>query len=72
LKRDANNEKALFRRAKARMAVWDLDKAEDDLKSLTSINATNTNLVEVEMGRLRRLRAERETGDKSLYKNMFR
>uniref|UniRef100_A0A0M3IQ90 TPR_REGION domain-containing protein n=1 Tax=Ascaris lumbricoides TaxID=6252 RepID=A0A0M3IQ90_ASCLU len=72
LKRDELNEKALFRRAKARIAVWDLDKAEEDLKKLVTVNANMTNLVDAEICKIRRLRSECENNDKSTYKNMFK
>ncbi|VIO94577.1 peptidyl-prolyl cis-trans isomerase, FKBP-type family protein [Brugia malayi] len=72
LKRDKLNEKALYRRAKGRIAVWDLEKAEDDLKMLQQQYPSNANLVKIELERIQSLIKEREESAKNTYKHMFR
>ncbi|VDM93621.1 unnamed protein product [Onchocerca ochengi] len=72
LKRDKLNEKALYRRAKGRIAVWDLEKAEDDLKMLQQQYPGSANLVKIELKRIHSLRKEREASAKNTYKHMFK
>uniref|UniRef100_A0A8R1Y6N9 AIP/AIPL N-terminal FKBP-type PPIase domain-containing protein n=1 Tax=Onchocerca volvulus TaxID=6282 RepID=A0A8R1Y6N9_ONCVO len=72
LKRDKLNEKALYRRAKGRIAVWDLEKAEDDLKMLQQQYPGSANLVKIELERIHSLRKEREASAKNTYKHMFK
>ncbi|KAL3995332.1 TPR repeat family protein [Acanthocheilonema viteae] len=72
LKRDELNEKALYRRAKGRIAVWDLEKAADDLKMLQQQYPGSVNLVKIELERIQLLRKEREESAKNTYKHMFK
>ncbi|VDM98752.1 unnamed protein product [Thelazia callipaeda] len=72
LKRDELNEKALYRRAKGRIAIWDLEKAEKDLKLLLLHYPGNANLVKIELERIQSLRKEREQSARNTYKHMFK
>uniref|UniRef100_A0A0K0DCF3 TPR_REGION domain-containing protein n=1 Tax=Angiostrongylus cantonensis TaxID=6313 RepID=A0A0K0DCF3_ANGCA len=71
LSRDANNEKALYRRAKARIGCWLLDEAEQDLKRLALLPNTES-LVKSEMATLTRKRMEFAESKKKTYSKMFK
>ncbi|CAI2343693.1 unnamed protein product [Caenorhabditis sp. 36 PRJEB53466] len=72
LKREETNEKALFRRAKARIAAWKLDEAEEDLKLLLRNHPAAAALVAREMKILTEKRAEKKADSKSTYSKMFK
>lgn len=67
----AENEKALFRRAKAHIGAWNPDKAQEDFIRLKSINPSMTNIVDKELEIIKKLRKEKENKDKDALKNMF-
>ncbi|KAI6203272.1 hypothetical protein M3Y94_00537000 [Aphelenchoides besseyi] len=71
LKRDEQNGKALYRRAKARIQIWELDLAEKDLESLQNSHKEMANLVLQEREVIKQKRAEKEQTDKSVYKKML-
>ncbi|CAD6195312.1 unnamed protein product [Caenorhabditis auriculariae] len=71
LQRDNLNEKALFRRAKARIATWNLDEAESDLKLLQMQHPASTSLVANELQNLEKRRIEKQEGCKQTYGKMF-
>ncbi|VDM63640.1 unnamed protein product [Angiostrongylus costaricensis] len=71
LSRDPNNEKALYRRAKARIGCWLLDEAEQDLKRLALLPNTES-LVKSEMAILTRKRMEFAESKKKTYSKMFK
>uniref|UniRef100_A0A915D6X0 MADF domain-containing protein n=1 Tax=Ditylenchus dipsaci TaxID=166011 RepID=A0A915D6X0_9BILA len=71
LKRDEWNEKALFRRAKARISTWDLDLAEFDLNLLLEHHPNLSSLVQEHMVLIGHKRKEKEVSDKVAYKAMF-
>ncbi|KAK6733159.1 hypothetical protein RB195_017117 [Necator americanus] len=71
LSRDPDNEKALYRRARARIGCWQLDEAEQDLKKLAQLS-NNESLVNLEMATLARKRIELEESKKKTYSKMFK
>ncbi|KAI6241317.1 AH receptor-interacting protein [Aphelenchoides fujianensis] len=71
LKRDETNEKALFRRAKARIGMWELNAAEEDLKRLLEHHPQNEKLVQQQREVIKTKRAEKEKDEKSVYKKMM-
>lgn len=72
LKRDPLNGKALFRRAKAKTAVWNLEEAEKDLDKLMQSKAELKNLAEQEKRKIAKLKEEHRSAQKSICKNMFK
>jgi len=52
IKRDENNVKALFRRAKANFAVWNLDEARNDFKKVIQIDSSLEKVVKKELNLL--------------------
>jgi len=83
LKREPDNGKALYRRAKARMHTWDLDmvrscaaiysycfQAEADLKRLAELG-TDLALVESTLKQLAEKRQEKKQQEQRAYKAMF-
>uniref|UniRef100_A0AC35FBJ9 DUF3856 domain-containing protein n=1 Tax=Panagrolaimus sp. PS1159 TaxID=55785 RepID=A0AC35FBJ9_9BILA len=71
LKRDAFNEKGLFRKAKAQLGVWDLDAAEKTLNTLKEKHPESVKTVEAQFAIINEKRKEKDKSDKSMYKNMF-
>ncbi|KAI1711896.1 AH receptor-interacting protein [Ditylenchus destructor] len=71
LKRDSLNEKALFRRAKARTATWDFKEAEADLKLLLTHYPNLSGLVEEQMNMITQRREEKEASDRVACKAMI-
>nr|3RKV_A Chain A, putative peptidylprolyl isomerase [Caenorhabditis elegans] len=71
LKREETNEKALFRRAKARIAAWKLDEAEEDLKLLLRNHPAAASVVAREMKIVTERRAEKKADSRVTYSKMF-
>ncbi|KJH44414.1 tetratricopeptide repeat protein [Dictyocaulus viviparus] len=71
LSRDPNNEKALYRRARARIGCWQLDEAEEDLKRLALLPNTES-LVKSELTALAQKRIELAESNKKTYSKMFK
>ncbi|EYC08035.1 hypothetical protein Y032_0068g262 [Ancylostoma ceylanicum] len=69
LSRDPDNEKALYRRARARIGCWQLDEAEEDLKKLALL-PNNESLVKTEMAVLAQKRIELAESKKKTYSKM--
>lgn len=67
----ADNEKALYRRAKAHVGAWNPDAAEKDFKRLKTVNPSLSAIVDKELENIRNLRKEKEEQDKNALKNMF-
>ncbi|CAL2032467.1 unnamed protein product [Caenorhabditis brenneri] len=72
LKREETNEKALFRRAKARIAAWKLDEAEEDLKLLLRNHPGAASFVAREMQIVHERRAEKQADNRATYSKMFK
>uniref|UniRef100_A0A8R1EPC3 Uncharacterized protein n=1 Tax=Caenorhabditis japonica TaxID=281687 RepID=A0A8R1EPC3_CAEJA len=66
------NEKALFRRAKARIAAWKLDEAEEDLKLLLRNHPAAAALVAREMKIVTERRVEKQNDSRNTYSKMFK
>lgn len=73
LKRDANNTKALYRRAKGRVGVCDYELARVDLDRLAhmSTNGELTKLIERELTNIDRLCVQTETQSRAYCRAMF-
>uniref|UniRef100_A0AC34GXD9 Uncharacterized protein n=1 Tax=Panagrolaimus sp. ES5 TaxID=591445 RepID=A0AC34GXD9_9BILA len=71
LKRDAENEKGLFRKAKAQIARWDFDEAEKTLTFLKEKHPESEKMVETQIAIINEKRKETDKSDKNVYKNMF-
>uniref|UniRef100_A0A915MCU2 AIP/AIPL N-terminal FKBP-type PPIase domain-containing protein n=1 Tax=Meloidogyne javanica TaxID=6303 RepID=A0A915MCU2_MELJA len=69
--RDPKNVKALFRRAKAKMQIWDLEEAESDLHLLKSLGA-DVSLINSNLKHLEQKRKEKECEQSKAYKAMFK
>ncbi|GMT15069.1 hypothetical protein PFISCL1PPCAC_6366 [Pristionchus fissidentatus] len=72
LDRDENNEKALYRRAKARIARWNLDEAETDLSHLLVVSPSMAEMIEIERKLIVEKRKEKEKSQKNTAKNMMK
>lgn len=68
---DEDNEKALFRRAKAHVGVWNLDLAEKDFNKLKDKNPSLKVTINNELENIKRLRKEKEELEKQNFKNLF-
>ncbi|KAE9553008.1 hypothetical protein FO519_003769 [Halicephalobus sp. NKZ332] len=66
LKRDGNNAKALFRRAKGRIGTWDLENAEKDLRILAELHPESKNLAQNELNLITKKREEKKNSDKNV------
>ncbi|KAK6050715.1 tetratricopeptide repeat protein, partial [Cooperia oncophora] len=71
LSRDPDNEKALYRRAKARIGCWQLDEAEEDLKRLAQLPNSEA-FVKAELAVVAQKRAELAASKKETYSKMFK
>ncbi|CAD5210102.1 unnamed protein product [Bursaphelenchus xylophilus] len=71
LKKDPDNEKALFRRAKARIQLYEFDEAEEDLLHLLERYPNNSKLVQEEQHRLVQLKAQKVVNENNLFKKMI-
>jgi len=71
LKRDQNNEKALFRRIKARISTWDFEIAESDLNHLEKISPNSQSLIISLKKEISDKRLQKIDGDRVVCKAMF-
>ncbi|XP_013145080.1 PREDICTED: AH receptor-interacting protein isoform X2 [Papilio polytes] len=71
LEYDKDNEKALYRRAKAHVGAWNPNLAEEDFKRLKAINPTIGTIVDKELEFVKKLRKEKAELDKDALKNLF-
>ncbi|CAG9102901.1 unnamed protein product [Plutella xylostella] len=72
LEYDKDNEKALYRRAKAHVGAWNPDEAEEDFQHLKSVNPSMAPSVDKELAVLKQMRKIKENQDKGALKNMFK
>ncbi|CAD5206906.1 unnamed protein product [Bursaphelenchus okinawaensis] len=70
LKRDPTNEKALFRRAKARVQLYEFDEAEEDLSLFLEHYPNNEKLVLDERKKLSSLKSDKTANENNLFKKM--
>ncbi|XP_047991762.1 aryl-hydrocarbon-interacting protein-like 1 [Leguminivora glycinivorella] len=71
LEHDKDNEKALYRRAKAHLGAWNPSLAEEDFLRLKSLNPTMGPTVDKELAHIRKLQKDKETKDKDALRKMF-
>ncbi|CAH2096009.1 unnamed protein product [Euphydryas editha] len=71
LEYDADNEKALYRRAKANVGAWNPDAAEKDFKRLKTLNPDLTPTIDKELENIKQLRKEKSEKDKDALKKLF-
>ncbi|KAJ2949240.1 hypothetical protein O0L34_g6190 [Tuta absoluta] len=71
LEYDKDNEKALYRRAKAHLGAWNPDEAEKDFKQLRDINPSMAPTVDKELDNIKILRKLKEQQDKDAMKKLF-
>ena len=68
LKRDPNNTKALFRRAKANASVWNLEDAKQDFRRVLALDQTLDSVVRKEMAAIDSLEKTSNKKDMELLK----
>jgi len=61
------NVKALFRRARAHVAVWNPDEAEADLNEALKLDSSLDKVVKKELSTLEQKRKEKDLEDKQMY-----
>lgn len=71
LKRQPDNVKALFRRAKANVGAWNPDEAKQDFERVMELDPTLTNSVKKELKHLSELQKQKDLQDKEKLKGMF-
>ncbi|KAI8436991.1 hypothetical protein MSG28_010393 [Choristoneura fumiferana] len=71
LEHDKDNEKALYRRAKAHVGAWNPNQAEEDLNRLKALNPAMAAAVDKEIANIKKLIKEKESKDKGALKKMF-
>lgn len=65
------NEKALFRRAKANVGAWNPNEAEEDFLKLKSLDPSLTAIIDKELDNINKMRKEKELQDKDAMKKLF-
>ena len=68
LKRDPNNTKALFRRAKAHKMVWNIEDAKQDFRRVIALDPSLTNTVRKEINEIDVLEKDSNKRDMQLLK----
>ncbi|CAG5045184.1 unnamed protein product [Parnassius apollo] len=71
LEHDIDNEKALYRRAKAHVGAWNPDQAEEDFKRLKALNPSLVATVDKELQIIKKLCKDKAEQDKGALKNLF-
>ncbi|WAR03984.1 AIP-like protein [Mya arenaria] len=71
LKRDADNVKALFRRAKAHVGAWNPEEARNDYERVAQLDSSLANTVKKELAHIDRLQKERNLEDKKKLQGLF-
>lgn len=71
LEYDQDNEKALYRRAKAHVGAWNPDAAEEDFKRLVSLDPTMEIIIDKELENIKKLRRQKTEQDKQNLKKLF-
>ncbi|CAI4229211.1 unnamed protein product [Auanema sp. JU1783] len=72
LNREETNEKALYRRAKAYIATWKLDEAENDLDTLLRVHPESKDLVQSEKEIIKLKRTETHEKAKTMSNKMMK
>ncbi|XP_063825728.1 AH receptor-interacting protein [Ostrinia nubilalis] len=68
---DPDNEKALYRRAKAHTGAWNPDQAEEDYRKLKTLNPSMAATIDKELERIKTMRRQKTEQDKNALKNLF-
>ncbi|XP_045498476.1 AH receptor-interacting protein [Colias croceus] len=71
LEYDKDNEKALYRRARAHVGAWNPDEAEDDFKHLKALNPSLAVAIDKELDNIRWLRKEKAEQEKTAMRKLF-
>ncbi|KAL4223132.1 Aryl-hydrocarbon-interacting protein-like 1 [Mactra antiquata] len=71
LKRDSDNVKALFRRAKAHVGAWNPEEAKQDFERVMELDPTLSNSVKKELKQIDELKKQKDLQDKEKLKGMF-
>ncbi|XP_046966339.1 aryl-hydrocarbon-interacting protein-like 1 [Vanessa cardui] len=71
LDHDPDNEKALYRRAKANVGAWNPEAAEKDFKRLKTLNPELIPTIDKELENLKQLRKQKSENDKDALKKLF-
>lgn len=71
LRREPENSKALFRRAKALAGVWNLDEARRDLDHLRRIDQSCAAMVEKELQLINELERKSKSDEIARFRNIF-
>ncbi|XP_005096150.1 AH receptor-interacting protein [Aplysia californica] len=71
LQREPDNVKALFRRAKAHAAVWNVKEAQEDFVRVTTLDASLEGAVKKELAKLDQKVKVKDEQEKSRLKGMF-
>lgn len=68
LETDPTNVKALYRRAKANVAVWNLDEARSDFNKCTYLDQSLSNDVKTQLEHIKKLEINKKKEDMEKYK----
>lgn len=71
LSSEPENVKALFRRAKAHAAVWNVEKAKEDFEKVTKLDPTLSAAVKRELQAFDKLLKEKLIEDREKMKDLF-
>ncbi|CAJ0570377.1 unnamed protein product, partial [Mesorhabditis spiculigera] len=72
LSRDATNDKALYRKAKALIGTWELGKARESLEKLVAAHPEWAKLADVELQEIKRRQDQVAADKKNICKNMIK
>ena len=67
----ADNVKALFRRAKAHVGVWNPDQAKQDFHRVSELDPSLVKACNRELQQLKKLEKEKDSQDRDKLKNLF-
>lgn len=67
-----DNDKALYKRAKAHVGAWNPDSAEADYRQLKKLSPSMIAYVDRELAYIQTMRREKATQDKESLKNLFK
>ena len=67
-----DNVKALFRRGKAHVGVWNLSEARSDFKRVAELDISLTKSIQKELKTIDQLEIQKQKEDKAKYQNLFR
>ncbi|XP_018325255.1 AH receptor-interacting protein [Agrilus planipennis] len=68
---EPDNVKALYRRAKAHAAIWNVEQAKNDFAKVMKLDSSLTQAVKKELNNLNEVVKKKDEEDKNKFKNMF-